>query len=135
MTSVRVGVGGDDLLIDQPGDLDGEMVVAVEHLGQPGVLAWGEQLQAGSGDAPDPIERVTGVSAPTQGLLLDALADQVELGPGQSHNVEGVHHGDRVRDDLGGGGLVAGEPVHRNDLHGPGKVGGLGGQPRGQCGR
>jgi hypothetical protein len=47
---------------------------------------------------------------PTQGLLLDALADQVELGPGQSDNVEGVHHDDRIRDDLGGGGLIAGEP-------------------------
>ena len=41
-----IGVGGDDFLIDQPGDLDREVFVAVKHLGQPGVLARGEQLQA-----------------------------------------------------------------------------------------
>ena len=28
--AVRVGVGGDDLLVDQPGDLDGEVLVGVE---------------------------------------------------------------------------------------------------------
>ena len=93
-TPVRIGVGGDDFLIDQPGDLDREVFVAVKHLGQPGVLARGEQLHAGSGDARDPIKRVAGVSAPVTGLLLDPLADQVELGPGQGDDVEGVHDGD-----------------------------------------
>ena len=71
-TPVRIGVGGDDFLIDQPGDLDREVLVAVKHLGQPRVLARGEQLQAGSGDAPDPIKRVAGVSAPVKGALLNA---------------------------------------------------------------
>ncbi len=81
-------VGGDDLLLDQPGALDGEVLVAVKHLGQPGVLARGEQLRAGSGDAPDPIKRVASVSAPVKGLLLDPVADQVELGPGQGDDEE-----------------------------------------------
>ena len=49
--------------------------------------------------------------------------------------MEGVHDGDRVGDDFGGGGLVAGEPVHRDDLNGVGEVGGLGGQPRRQRAR
>src|SRR6516225_5610299 len=70
---IRVGVGGDDLLIDQPGDLDGEVLVAVKHDGEPVVLAGGQQTQSGSGDAPDPVERVAGVSTPVKGLLLDAL--------------------------------------------------------------
>jgi hypothetical protein len=58
------------------------------------------------------------------GLLLDALADQVELDSGQGHDVEGVHHGYRGRDDIGGRGLVAGEPNHRDELHTGSEVGG-----------
>ena len=73
-TAVRVGVGGDDLLVDHIRDLDGEVLLDVEHAGQAVVLASGEQLQAGSGEAPDPIQRVTGVPAPAEGLVLDALA-------------------------------------------------------------
>jgi hypothetical protein len=38
-----------------------------------------------------------------------------QLGAGQRDDVKGVHHRDRIRDDFGGG-LVAGEPVHRDDL-------------------
>ena len=63
------------------------MLVGVENAGQPRVLARGEQLQAG---APDPIQRITGMAAPAQGLLLDALADQVELGPGQATTWKGL---------------------------------------------
>jgi hypothetical protein len=66
------------------------VVVAVKHLGQPGVLASREQLQAGAGDAPNPVERVAGMTTPAQGLLLDALAAGVELGAGQRDDVEGV---------------------------------------------
>jgi hypothetical protein len=98
-------------------------------------LARGEQLDAGAGDAPDPVQRVAGVSAPVKGLLLDALADQVQLGPGQGDDVERVHHRNRIGDDFGGGDLVAGEPVHRDDLHRLCEVGGLSGQPRRQRGR
>lgn len=42
-----------------------------------------------AGDAPNPVERVAGVPASAQGLLLDALADQIQLCPGQCHDVEG----------------------------------------------
>src|SRR6185503_11404136 len=80
---VGIGVGSDDLLINQPGDLDREVLLAVERLGEAGVLAGREQLDSGAGDAPNPVERVAGVTAPAQGLLLDALADQIQLGPGQ----------------------------------------------------
>ena len=55
-----------------------------------GPLAGGQQLDAGAGDAPDPVERITGVTASAQGLLLDALAVQVQLGPGQRDDVERV---------------------------------------------
>jgi hypothetical protein len=59
--------------------------------------------------------------APPEGLLLDALADQVELGPGQRDDVEWVHHRDRIRHDRSRGGLITGEPVHRDDLYGLGE--------------
>ena len=55
------------------------MLVGIEHTAQPGVLARREQLKAGAGDTPNPIERIAGLAAPGQGLLLDALADQVQL--------------------------------------------------------
>ena len=65
---------------------------------------------AGAQGAPDPVERVPGAAAVPEGVLLDALATQVELGPGQRDDVERVHHGDRVRDG-GGGPAVDRRPV------------------------
>ena len=48
--------------------------------------------------------------------MLDALPAVVELLPGKSDHVEGIHdRGDGV-DRFDGGGLVAGESVHRHDL-------------------
>jgi hypothetical protein len=55
VAAVGVSVGGDDLLIDQPRDFDREMLVGVENAAEAGVLAGGEQLQAGAGDAPDAV--------------------------------------------------------------------------------
>lgn len=42
-TPVRLAVGGDDALVDAPGDDDGEVVVVVEHRGEPGLLSAAEQ--------------------------------------------------------------------------------------------
>jgi hypothetical protein len=87
---IRVSVGGDDLLIDHVGDLDRDVLVGVKHAGQPMVLAHRQQLDSGAGNAPDPIQRVAGMAAASEGLVLDTLADQVELGPGQCDHVEGI---------------------------------------------
>lgn len=62
------------------------------------------------------MERVPGASAMAEGVLLDALATLVELVPCEGDDVERVHHRDHIIDGLGGGGFVAGEPVHRDDL-------------------
>jgi len=86
--AVGVGVGGDDLLVDQPGNLDCEVLLGVENTVEAGVLAGGEQLDPGAGDAPDAIERVAGVAAPSQALLLGALADQIELGLAGLHTFD-----------------------------------------------
>ncbi len=49
--------------------------------------------------------------------LLDPASAPVERVAGQTDDVEGVHHRDRVGQLFGGGGLEPGEPVHRDDLH------------------
>jgi len=48
--------------------------------------------------------------------LLHSSPALVQRVAGQPHNVEGIHDRNRVRELFGGGGLEAGEPVHRNDL-------------------
>jgi hypothetical protein len=60
---------------------------------------------------------------PTGGLL-DAAAALVQSIAAQAHDVERVHHRDRVGQFLAGGGLEPGEPVHRNHLDAvaPGRV-------------
>jgi hypothetical protein len=57
-------------------------------------------------------------------LLLDPSAAVVQGVSGQADDVEGIHDRGRCRDLLCGGGLEAGEPVHRDDLDGvaPGLV-------------
>jgi hypothetical protein len=50
------------------------------------------------------------------GLLLKALATQVQLRAGQGDDVELVHHRSRLGQLLSGRGLVAAEPVHGHHL-------------------
>jgi hypothetical protein len=59
---------------------------------------------------------VAGAAAVPAGVLLDAAAASVQRVTGQTSHVERVHHGDRVGQLLGGGGLEPGEPVHRDHL-------------------
>ena len=80
------------------------------------LLSVGEQVGAGAQHAADAVERVTGAAAVPAGLLLDALPAAVQRVAGQRGDVERVHDRDRVGDCLGGGGLEAGEPVHRHHL-------------------
>ena len=63
------------------------------------------------------VERVARAAAVAVEVLLDPAAAPVQGVAGQAHDVEGVHHRDRVGQLLGGGGLEPGEPVHRDDLH------------------
>src|SRR5512132_4696835 len=83
-----------------------------------GGLLVGEQVGTGVQGSPGTVERVVLTAAAAAGGLLNAAAAVVEGVAGQAHHVEGVHHRDRGGDLLSGGGLEAGEPVHRDDLHG-----------------
>jgi hypothetical protein len=67
-----------------------------------------------------------------EGVLLDALAAQVELLAGQGDDVERVHDRDRLGQLLGRGVLVAAEPVHRHDPHTVAESLVAGAQPTGQ---
>lgn len=51
------------------------------------------------------------------GVLLDPLAGHSQLVGSQMHDVEGVHHLPGLRQLLGGGRMVAGEPIHGHDFH------------------
>ena len=63
------------------------------------------------------------------GLLLNALAAQIQLQTRQRDDVERVHHRGGLGNLLGRGGLVTAEPVHGNDLDAIPKRWALGEQP------
>lgn len=119
---VGVAVGLDHAVVDPPGDLDRDMVVACEQGPQPGGLLVGEEVGAGVQRPTGLVERVVLVTPAPVDDLLDPPAAFVQRVVGQADDVEGVHHRDRVRQFFGSGGLEAGEPVHRDhfDLVTPG---------------
>ena len=114
---VGVAVGGDHVLVDGPGRLDGDVGVAVEQGGQALGLLLGEQVGAGVQGSPGGVERVARAAPVPAGVLLDAAPAAIEGVSGETDNVEGVHDGDRGGQLLGGGRLEAGEAIHRDDLH------------------
>ena len=60
MTPVLVAIGADHALVDPPGRLDLDVVLAVEQRAQALSLPFGEQVGAGVQGPPGTIERVTG---------------------------------------------------------------------------
>jgi hypothetical protein len=127
--AVAISLGGDDALVDAPGGLDLHVLVVGEHRGQACALLVGEQVGAGAQHPADAVERVTGAAAVPARVLLDALAAAVQCVAGQGDDMERVHDRDRVGKLFGGGGLEAGEPVHRDDLDPVPELGCLGLQP------
>ena len=114
---VGFAVGADHALVDAPGDLDLDVIVAGEQGVEPLDLVVGEQPGAGVQHAPGGVERITGAAAMAMETLLDAASAVVERVAGEADDVERVHHRDGVGELLAGGGLEPGEPVHRDDLH------------------
>ena len=74
-----------------------------------------------------------GAAAVPAGVLLDALAAQVQLRAGQGDNMEGIHHGGGLGKLLSRGGLVAAESVHGHHLNPVTEGRRLPGQPGLQC--
>jgi hypothetical protein len=84
---------------------------------EPVLLLAGEEVGAGVQHPAGGIQRITGAAAVAVQVLLDPAAAAVQGVTGQADHVEGVHDRRRVRQLFGGGGLEAGEPVHRDHLH------------------
>ena len=68
----RVSVGGDDVLVDPPGDLDGGVILVGEHRVESGFLLLGEQRCSGVQGAAGAIQRVAGAASVAEGFVLDA---------------------------------------------------------------
>jgi len=114
--AVGFAVGGDHALVDAPGRLDLDVLVAGEQVVQSLYLLGHEQVSTGVQGPPRAVERIVLAAAVPMGVLLDSPAALVEGVAGQADDVEGVHHRHGRGQLLGGGGLEPGEPVHRHDL-------------------
>jgi hypothetical protein len=116
---VRSGfaVGGDHALVDPPGHLDLDVGIGGEQVVQSVLLLVGEQVGAGVQSSARAVEGVVLAATVPVDVLLDPAPALVQGVPGQAHDVERIHHCDRVGKFLGGGGLEPGEPVHRDHLH------------------
>ena len=72
-------VGVDDVLVDQPGDLDCCKIVVCEQGVQPGLLLLGEQGSPGTQGSSGLVQRVVTTAAFTGEFSLDTLPGGVEL--------------------------------------------------------
>jgi hypothetical protein len=86
--AVGVSVGGHGALVGAPGRLDRSVLIGGEDAGESGVLAVGEQADAGAQHSADAVERITDPAGVPAGVLLDALAASVQRIGGQGDNVE-----------------------------------------------
>src|SRR5262245_18527185 len=86
--AVEVESGRERVLFES---LDGFVALIGEQRLEPGLLAVGEQLDAGVQRPPRRIQRITAPVSVTGEALLDAAAAGVQRGPGEADDVEGVH--------------------------------------------
>ena len=129
LRTVRFPVGTDHLLVDAPRGLHLDVVVVSEQRLQACLPPGGEQVDAGVQHPPGPVQPITSTTPVAMKVLLDAAPAPVEPITGQPNHVEGIQHGGGVGKLLGGGGLEAGEPVHRDHLHAGAPLLGSTGEP------
>lgn len=75
------------------------------------------------------VQGIRGMPAPMVKFLLGAPATLIESITGKVHDVEGIHDHPRAGEFFGSGALLAGESIHRDDLHALAPRVGLGDQP------
>ena len=85
-----MAVGGDDRLVDAPGDFDLHVLVVGEQCVDAGALSVGEQVGSGVQGPPRPVERVAGQAAVTVQILLDPAPAAVQGVAGQARDVERI---------------------------------------------
>ncbi len=89
---VRVTVGGNGLLVDGPGHLDLDALIASQGGVDAGSLPVGEHWLAGVPGAADVEQWVASMTAVPEGVLLDALVAGVQNVAGELDDVERVRH-------------------------------------------
>ncbi len=87
--AVGFAVGADHALVDPPGRLDLDVVLAVEQRGQALSLPVGEQVGSGVQGPPGAVERVAGSTAVTVQVLLDPAPAAVQRVGGKADHVCG----------------------------------------------
>ena len=124
------------LLVGMPGDGDLQAGVAGDQARvQFRDLLVGQVLAAAAQQTPDLVERVVLVTAPAQGVLLDAAADLVDDLGAELDDVEGVQHRDGVGQLVAQRVGVAAERVEGGvlDAGGEGLRSGPSARPRTRC--
>src|SRR5699024_6893364 len=116
-SDLRVCVGIDDVLIHHVGDFQGDVLgVLLPQVRYLQVLPLGQQPAPGQQCLPDLVQRVVLTPTVPGDGLLQPLAASGDLLSRKLHNVERVHHRDRLGQLGNGGGVVAGKPIHSDDL-------------------
>src|SRR5699024_10666896 len=102
-------VGVDDVLVDEVGDFDGDVLVAFgKDPGQPVGLPFGQQRPAGEHGAPPAVEHVACPAAAPTGVLLDTLPAGGEVVTGQLDNVKRIGYRYRFGQSLFRGSVIHG---------------------------
>src|SRR5699024_5445722 len=102
-------VGVDDVLVDEVGDFDGDVLVAFgKDPGQPVGLSFGQQRPPGEHGAPSAVEHVAFAAAAPTGVLLDTLPAGGELVTGQLDNVKRIGYRYRFGQSLFRGSVIHG---------------------------
>lgn len=92
------------------------MLVAVELRVQSVLLLVVMEITTGVQGPTGSIAWISHVPAMAAFVLLNALPAAVQRIAGDAHDVEGIDHRNRLREFLACSGLVAGYPVHRDDV-------------------
>lgn len=113
---VRRMVGVNDVLVDTPGNLEGNVPLAGEQ-----VTIWCCLRAMSSGDLVCNIlwalyKESVAIPAPMMEFLFDTPAALIESVPGEVHDVEGVHDCGCAGEFFGGGTLESSEFIHRDYL-------------------
>lgn len=111
---VGVPVGNDHPLVDAPGRFDLDVLFVREQAQQVFALPVDEECFAGVQGAAGAVGPVTGTASTSERVAMDAASAVVERVAGELDDMEWVHHRDRCWDLFCGGGLEAGESVHRD---------------------
>lgn len=116
-TCVGRAVCIDDVLVDAPGDFEGDVAIAGEQVGYLVLLARRELVSPGVEHTVGLVQGIRGTPTPMVTFLPGAPAALIESITGEVHDVDGIHDRGCVWEFFGGCALKTGESIHLDDLH------------------